>query len=46
MKHAVSDEWMKSTLFSDVNSAAQYFFQIREQSPWKPRRRVRAALDQ
>jgi hypothetical protein len=46
MKYAITDEWMKCTLFSDVHSTAQCFFQIREQSAGKPRRRMRAGLDQ
>ncbi len=45
MKHAVSDEWMKCILFSDVHSTAQCFFQISKESAGKPRRRVRAGLD-
>ena len=28
MKHAVSDKWMKRILFSDIDSSAQYLFQI------------------
>ena len=46
MKDAVSDQWMKSALFSDVHSTAQFFFQIDKQSPGEPRRRTRASLDQ
>jgi len=37
---------MKGTHFSDVDFTAQFFFQIDEQSPRKPRRRARACLYQ
>ena len=46
MKYAVSDPRVKSVLFSDVHSAAQFLFQIDKQSPWEPGRRTRAGLDQ
>jgi len=46
MKHAVTDEWMKRALFSDVHSPAQFFFQIDQQPPREPRRRARTGLDQ
>jgi hypothetical protein len=46
MKHAVSNDWMKGALFRDIHSAAQFFFQIDEQSPGEPRRRTRAGFDQ
>jgi hypothetical protein len=46
MKHAVSNQRMKRTLFSQVNSSTQLLFQIGQQSFWKPRRRTRASLDQ
>ena len=38
MKYAVPDQWMKSTLFGDVHSAAELFLKIDKQSPWEPRR--------
>ena len=37
---------MKGTHFSDIDSTAQFFFQIDKQSPRKPRRRARACLYQ
>jgi hypothetical protein len=46
MKHAVSDQWMKGTLFSDIYSTAQFFFQIDKQSPREPRRRMWAGINQ
>jgi len=46
MKDAVPDEWVKSTLFSDIHSPAQFFFQIGKQSPGKPRRGARTGIDQ
>src|ERR1039458_99651 len=46
MKHAVSNQWMKGTLLCDVHSAAQFFFQIDQQSSGEPRRCTRTSLDQ
>ena len=46
MKHAVSNQRMKGTLLCDVHPAAQFFFQIDQQSSGEPRRRTRTGLDQ
>ena len=46
VKHAVPNERMESTLFSDVHSTAEFLFQIDKQSAGEPRRRTRAGLDQ
>lgn len=46
MKHAVPNQWMEGTLFSQVHFTAQLLFQIDKQSPWEPRRRTRASVDQ
>src|ERR1019366_9113759 len=46
VKHVVSNEWVKSTLFSDVHSTAQFLFQIEKQPTREPRRRTRTGLNQ
>src|ERR1039458_4902933 len=45
-KDAIADQGMKGALFSDVHSAAQFFFQIDEQPPGEPWWRMRTSLDQ
>ena len=44
MKDAVPNEWMKRTFFGDIDSTAQFLFQIDQQPPWEPRRRTRTGL--
>jgi len=45
-KHAVPDQRVECTLFSQVNSTGQFLFQIGQQSPGEPRRRTRTGVYQ
>src|ERR1035441_7474022 len=46
VKHAVPNERVESTFFSDIHSTAQFLFQIEKQPTREPRRRTRTGLNQ
>ena len=46
MQHAIPDQWMERTLFGDIHSSTQFFFQIDQQTSREPRWCPRAGVDQ